>query len=105
MTILKPCYVSREKVKKSTDVKSSAYLDDLVDDAIQQASRDVEKWCYRIFYPRYETKYFSWPDRSMGTYYKLWLDENELISVTTLSSGGSDILPGFYYLEPINSGP
>lgn len=105
MTIIRPCYITREKVKKSTDVKTTAYLDDLVDDSIQSASRDVERFCHRIFYPRYEKRYFPWPDRSLGTYYRLWLDENELISVTTLSSGGSDIPPSYYFLEPVNTGP
>lgn len=105
MTIIKPCYTTREQVKKTTDVKTVAYLDDLVDTVIEDASREVEAFCHRIFYPRYETKYFPWPDYDMRTYYRLWLDDQELISVSSLLSGGSSIASNLYFLEPVNIGP
>lgn len=105
MTITEPCYVTREYVKKALNVKLNAYADDEVDNAIEQGSRNVDQFCRRIFYPRYGVRYFPWPDYNYGTSYRLWLDENELISLDTLVSGGDTIASGQYFLEPVNSGP
>jgi hypothetical protein len=105
MAISLPCYTTREKVKKATDIKASAFIDDLVDSSVSSASRNVERFCHRIFYPSYGTRVFDWPDRSIFSSYKLWLDDNELISVTNLISGGSTIDNSLFFLEPANSGP
>lgn len=98
-------YTTRETVKAALDSKETARDDAAVDAAIASASRDVEALCHRIFYPRADTKYFDWPNAQYAPSYRLWLDENDLISVTTLTSGGTTISSQNYFLEPQRSGP
>lgn len=102
---LKPWYATRESVKRALDVKSTAYADYQVDEAIDGASRSIEQCTNRVFYPWIGTRYFNWPDPQNGTAYTLWLDENELISVTTILSGSTAISASQYNLEPANSAP
>jgi hypothetical protein len=97
-------YASRETVMDALDVKASAYTSGQVDRAIDSGSRDVESLTNRIFYPLLATK--SWPyPNTQGESFKLWLDGNELASVTTFTSGGVTVPATDYYLEPQAYGP
>src|SRR3954468_11272014 len=97
-------YVSREVVMDAMDVKASAYMSGQVDRAIDSASRDVESLTNRIFYPLTATK--SWPyPNSQGESWTLWLDANDLVTLTTLTAGGTTIPSAGYYLEPQEYGP
>lgn len=98
-------YTTREDVKRSLDMNETARNDVLVDRAIEAASRAVEAFLHRTFAPVLATRYFDWPNPQYARAWRLWLDENELISVTTLSSGGTVIPSTDYFLEPVNSGP
>jgi hypothetical protein len=98
-------YTTRESVQRALDVATTARADRQVDDAIEAASRDVEDCTHRRFYPWTGTRYLDWPDRQQGTSYRLWLDENELISATSVTSGGIAIPSGSYNLEPNGLGP
>lgn len=99
-----PCYCTREQVQNALDFKESARNTDQVDRAIEAARNAVDGLLHRTFYPVVATRYFRWPDRA-GTSYRLWLEDNELISVSTLSSGGTAISGSDYYLEPNQYGP
>lgn len=99
MGISKPAYVTREAVKSALDVKQTARSDAQVDRAIAAASRAVEARLRRRFYPETDTRYFDWPTSRSRTSWRLWLDANELISVTSLSSGGTTISPADYFLR------
>ena len=99
MGISKPAYVTREAVKSALDVKQTARSDAQVDRAIAAASRAVESRLRRRFYPETDTRYFDWPNSSSRTPWRLWLDANELISVTTLVSGGTTISSSNYFLR------
>lgn len=59
--------------------------------------------CHRKFYPQTATRYFAWPDSQYGTAWRLWLDANELVSATSITSGGVAVTD--YFLEPQSSGP
>jgi hypothetical protein len=97
-------YASRETVMDALDVKASAYTSGQVDRAIDSGSRDVEGLTNRIFYPLLATK--SWPyPNTQGESFKLWLDGNELVSVTSFTSGGVTVPSTDYYLEPQAYGP
>lgn len=96
-------YATREDVLSSLDLAESARAGAQLDRLLDAASRSVEALCHRRFYPERATKDFRWPDRQMGTSYRLWLDANELLSVDTLSSGGTAITD--YFLEPQSYGP
>lgn len=98
-------YTTREAVKSSGDSKETARNNAQIDRQIEAASRSVEGLLHRKFYPEIATRYFSWPDVNQGRPWRLWLNNDELISVTTLKSAGVIIPPEDYFLEPYNSGP
>jgi len=101
-------YCTRESVQDAFDVREAAHRSTQIDDAIASASDDIDGWLKRHKHglaPRTATRYFRWPTRDYSPAWKLWLDENELISVTTLTAGGTVITSGDYFLEPVNSGP
>lgn len=99
-------YATREEVKGALDVKGTARNNGQVARALEDASRAVEDdVCHRRFYPVQATRYFDWPPRAGMTPWILRLNDQELISVTAITSGGQTIEPGDYNLEPVNSGP
>lgn len=99
-------YCTREDVKSALDFKTGTDRDAQVDRAIEAASRQVESLLHRRFYPELDTRYFDYPREGVTARpWRLWLDENELVSVTSLTSGGEAIGASDYFLEPNTSGP
>ena len=101
-------YSTREEVMDAFDVKESSDRAAQVDAAILGASDNIDAWLGRHIHglaPRTATRYFPWPRRDGGGPTRLWLDENELLSVTTFTAGGTTIAASDYFLEPVNSGP
>jgi hypothetical protein len=98
-------YCTREDVSSAPDIKFSARNSAQVDRAIESASRSIEGLLHRKLYPVIATRYFDWPPPAYGRPWRLWLDEDELISVTSLVAGGTTIAASDYFLEPANSGP
>lgn len=97
-------YCTRESVKGALDSKLTARNDAQVDDAIEAASREVEGLLHRVFYPWTGTRHFDWPtEGGGGRPWRLWLDADELVSVTSITAGGVPVTS--YFLEPANSGP
>lgn len=100
-------YCTREEVQDAFDVREAADRSAQIDSAIASASDDIDGWLNRHKHglaPRLATRYFPWPQLFTKAY-RLWLDENELISVSSLTSGGLTIASSDYFLEPVNSGP
>ena len=103
---MEPVYATREDVQRALDSKLTARNSAQIDRALQSASRAVDNdLCHRRFYPEIATRSFNWPDSQSRTSWRLWLDANELISVTTLTSGGTTIASGDFLLEPDRYGP
>lgn len=98
-------YCTREDVKAATDIKESARNNAQIDRAIDAASRAVEGLTHRKFYPENDTRYFDWPNYQYASSWRLWLDANEVIEVTSLTSGGEVVSPSDYFLEPNTYGP
>lgn len=98
-------YATREDIMGALDIKESARNRRQIDQAIESASRSVEGLCHRRFYPVQATRFFDWPPRAGMTPWILRLNDKELISVSTLASGGRVITSDEYNLEPVNSGP
>lgn len=97
-------YITREDVKSALDIQGTARSNAQVDRAIEAASRQVEGFLHRTFYPWTGTKYFPWPEAPrQSPSWKLYLDANELVSATTIVSGGESVTD--YYLEPQRHGP
>lgn len=98
-------YISREEVKASLDSQETARNNAQIDRLIEGASRGIDRLCHRVFFPEVDTRYFDWPNNQYAWPWNLWLDSDEVISVTILTSGGTTIAPTDYFLEPINLGP
>jgi hypothetical protein len=98
-------YCTRESVRRALDTGANARDDAQIDDAIEAASREIERCTNRVFYPWTGTRYVDWPDQQNGTSNVLWLEENEVASVSALTSGLVTIAPSAYNLEPNASGP
>ncbi|MGH3381361.1 MAG: hypothetical protein ACRDP6_42180 [Actinoallomurus sp.] len=99
MTITRPCHCTREAVQRALDFAETARTDEQVDRAIEAASDDVEGFLHRRFYPQLTTRSFDWPDRSYSRPWRLWLGANELISITSLTTGGVTLSPDSYFLR------
>lgn len=100
-----PWLASREEIKAELDVRETARSNARIDRALADATEAVHGLCHRVFYPVVATRYFDWPGPQYARPWRLWLDANELISVTTLSSGGTTIAASDYFLEPNTYGP
>lgn len=98
-------YATREEVKGAADIAETAYANARIDRAIEAASRSVDKLCHRVFYPTVATRRFDWPDPQQGTTWRLWLNQNELVSATSVSSGGVTIAASDYELYPDDGPP
>jgi hypothetical protein len=98
-------YTTRESVKRALDSAETARNNGQVDQAIDSASRSVEGLTHRIFRPVLATRYFDWPDLQRGRPWRLWLNGSELISLTSLTAGGTTIPNTNLLLEPANYGP
>lgn len=105
MAITSPVYATREDVKNAIDSRDSARNNSQIDRAVEAGSRAVESLLHRVFYPTTTTKYFDWPNESRAVSWRLWLDQNELVSVSSLISGTTAIVPADYFLEPVSYGP
>ena len=98
---------TREAIKAAFDIKATARADSAVDRANAAASEAVTTELRRSFRPTLKTISLPWPnpDQHSSTW-RLWLDANELISITSLTVAGSSLTEGtHYWLEPNDSGP
>lgn len=98
-------YCSREDVMSALDFKESARMSGRVDRAVESASRAVEGLLHRRFYPELGTRTFDWPGTQYARSWRLWLDQHELISVTSFTSGADTLAPGDYFLRPDDGPP
>lgn len=105
MALSEPVYTTREALMRALDQGQVLRNARNIDRCIESASRNAEALCHRVFYPHIATKFFNWPNDQDALSWRLWLDNNDLISVTTLSSGGTTIPATDYFLEPNTTGP
>ncbi|MFD0053039.1 hypothetical protein ACFVHR_04845 [Streptomyces sp. NPDC127168] len=99
-----PVYATREDVQRALDVQPSAASALQIDRALQSASRDVDGLCHRTFYPWQGERRFDWPGSQYRPAWRIWLDDQGLISLTSLTSGGTSIDPADVVLYP-QAGP
>ncbi|MFD8234000.1 hypothetical protein ACFV20_19230 [Streptomyces sp. NPDC059696] len=100
-----PWYATREDVMRALDVKLTARSTRQIDRALQSASRDIDSLCHRRFYPETATRSFDWPGSQYRPSWRLWLDDQELISLTSITSGGTAISPDDVVLYPLSGAP
>lgn len=104
--VTRPTYANREHVMLRGDIQATAYMSRQVDDALQAQSRILEDRCQRPggLFPSLRTLYLDWPDLDQSTSsWRLWIGPDELISVVSLTSGGTAITGSL--LESNLSGP
>ncbi|RSN26498.1 hypothetical protein DMC63_01290 [Streptomyces sp. WAC 05977] len=98
-------YCTREDVKSALDVAETARRNPQVDRAIVAGARAVDRLCHRVFYPELRTMTFDWLNRQSPRYNRLWLDANELISITSATSGGVTLPNAQLMLRPDDGPP
>jgi hypothetical protein len=97
-------YATREDVASALDYKETARNWGQVDRALDASSLTIEGdgMTARRFYPELDTRTFDWPvfDRRISVdYRRLWLDANELISVTSITVDGVALTSDDYHLR------
>ncbi|WP_033307338.1 hypothetical protein RFN58_06825 [Streptomyces iakyrus] len=102
---MEPTYATREDVMRALDVKPTARSARQIDRALQSASRDIDALCHRRFYPELTTRSFDWPGSQYRPSWRLWLDDQELISLTSITSGGTAISTADVVLYPLSGAP
>lgn len=106
MVVTRPCYCSREDVKRALDVKGTARSNAQIDRALQSVARIIDRQLHRRFYPEDGTKYFDWPNFQYAYPWRLWFNQWDLAAVPTgVTSGGQTIPVTAINFEPVNSGP
>ena len=99
-------YATVEDIKSALDILETARAESQIRRVLRSATDSVEGLLKRRFYPEIRTQTFDWYD-DLGTTslpYTLWLDANEIISVTELESDGV-ISASDYYLKPDDGPP
>ena len=92
-------YATREDVKRALDSKATARDSAQVDRALEAATKAIESLTHRRFYPWTGTRYADWPNWQYARPWRLWLDANEVVSLTTLVAGGTTIAAADYFLR------
>lgn len=87
-------YATREQIKSSMEVAQTAWIDSLIDAKLESASRSAEKFLHRRFYPELRTVRKDWPNNQYAPTRQIWLDDSEIISLSSLTSGGVSIPTG-----------
>jgi hypothetical protein len=103
--IYRPCYATREEVKRAADFQYSAYANSRIDRNIQSGSDNIEDITNRRFYPEDDTRKFDYPNNSYAPPWRLWFDGNEIAVsplVSLKSANGTVTIPSSsYFLEPV----
>lgn len=99
-------YCTRERVQRAAQAIGITRLYE-VDQAIETGARAVERAGRgRRYYPTVATRYVEWPNRTPSRVGAIWLSETtELISLSSVLSGGVAIDTASVLLEPVNDGP
>lgn len=98
-------YTTRERVINGIDAGMPFESKLRVDEAIESASRTIESQTHRTFYPEYRSVSIDWPARSSSPGWRVWLNQNELISLESATSGGSTLTVADLLLYPAEGPP
>lgn len=104
-------YCTREDVRAALDFKETARNSSVIDRAIESSSRTIDGFApgggmlHRRFYPETATRYFDWPNDQYARAWRLWLNAHELLSVTSIVSGGTTLAAADYLLRPDHGPP
>jgi hypothetical protein len=98
-------YAGTDDVRSALDIRPSAAAEARLLRHLASASRAVDTLTGRHFTPLAAARTFDWPRRVPTRPGVLWMGRHELISVTSLTSGGTAIDSGYYLLYPTDGPP
>jgi hypothetical protein len=108
MTLLVPghWYATRERVKAALDVAETARSNTQIDNALATGTDSVDGLCKRTFSLWTGARTFDWPERMSPTSWRLWFEEMDLISATSITAAQGDVTlsSSDYILRP-DTGP
>lgn len=99
MAISRACYCTREDVQRALDYAETARSNPRVDRAIEAAADSIDGLTHRRFDVVDDVRSFDWPNGQYAMPWRLWLDSDEIIAVSSLVAGGVTIEPGDYLLR------
>ena len=68
MPVNRPCYCSRDDVKRALDQEGiTATSNDRIDRALATVADTIEGQMHRVFYPLDSSRFFDWPLRTTST--------------------------------------
>ena len=95
---------TRESVREALDVAESLRDNAAIDKALNAATTSIYGRMKRTFVPVRATRAFDWPNAlNGGSSYRLWLNDNEMLSVESVVSGGEMLDPSTYFLRRMDS--
>lgn len=104
MSISRPCYCSRLEAQRAVDFKDGMISNAQIDRALQSASEMIEGHLQRVFYPYDATKFLDWPNYQYAYPWRYWLDQHDLLVLTSLQSPSGTSIPLWQvFLEPVNN--
>lgn len=92
-------YAFREQVMSSLEIRNMTRARKLIDAKLEAGARSIEGLTHRRFYPERKTVTFDWPNYQMADPWELQLENNDLISVNTLTVAGVVIPPTDFFLR------
>ena len=102
--VTEPCYCSREDAMRALDFKDNSLSNAQLNRAIQSSSRMIEGHLQRVFYPYDAVKYLDWPNYQYAYPWRFWLDQHDLLCLTSLQSPSGTSIPLWQvFLEPANN--
>lgn len=101
-----PALCTREDVAAALDVPASARTYATIDRHIATGTEAVHTLCRRArFYPEVRSLSFDWPTRQNASSWRLWLDDNDALSLSAVTTGGVLVDADGYRLGPVEYGP
>lgn len=92
-------YATREQVVSSLEIMATSRSNKLIDQKLAATAPGIESLTHRRFYPELKTVKFDWPNYQYAQAWRLYLDDNELISITSLTTGGVTLSTNQYFLR------
>lgn len=102
MAITSPVYCCREDVASALDIAETLRDNALVDSAVMAAAEDIHGLMHRRFYPEDGTKFWDWPSYQSAYPWRIWFEQHDLVSATSVTSGGQAISLADIFFEPAN---
>jgi hypothetical protein len=109
MTISRVTYSNRADAQRSLDLKPGIDVNAVLDRALTTAAEKIDSQFHRQFYPSDDTRYFDWPAQGgegggqLAEPWRIYLDANDLLCMTSLVSGGVTIPLTAIFPGPANN--